>query len=395
MEVYKTYKFRMYPNDEQRNLLNKFLGSSRFIYNYCLGYIIEKNIDSKLITYKELYNIFLNIKKENLWIDEIDSEIIITTLEDLEYAFKRYNSGKSNYPKFKSKLNYYDSYRTICRRWSIYNLEYVNIKLDIVNEVLTLPLIKDINIRGYRNMKKFDDRIINVTIIKEAERYYVCVLTKSKIEDVKYNPKKMVGIDIGLNNIVVTSDGEKYNSMWKKQERFDYKLKDMHKKLDRMQKDSNNYKKMKIKIKRQNMKIKNLNKFTTHQITKKIIREYDIIFIEDLDVKEMIESSSKFIGRKIGSACFSEIVRQLSYKAVWYNKYLIKIDRYYPSSKLCSFCNYKNELLDNYRIREFVCPICGINLDRDINSSINIMDRGIELIFNKNQYDKVFKIDFI
>ena len=392
MEVYKTYKFRIYPNDEQKVLLDKFLGTSRFIYNYCLGYIIEKNIDSKLITFKELYKIFTEIKKDNLWIEEMDQEIITTTLEDLEYAFKRYNSGKSDFPKFKSKLGYYDSYRTICRRWNIYNSEYANIRLDIVNKLLTIPLIKDINIRGYRNKKEFNDRIINVTVIKEAERYYTCILTKAKIKDVEYNPKKMIGIDIGLNNIIVTSDGEKYDSMWKQQEKFDNKLKTMHQKLDRMQKDSNNYKKMKIKIKRQNMKIKNLNKFTTHQITKKIINENDLIFIEDLDVKEMIESSSKFIGRKIGSACFSETIRLLSYKAEWYNKHLIKIDRYYPSSKLCSHCNYKNELLENYRIRVFECPKCGINLDRDINSSINIMDRGIEIIFKNNQCRKIFKL---
>ena len=389
MKVYKTYKFRMYPNREQQVTINKFVGTSRFIYNNCLAQVEEiyKN-NRENITIKVLEKELEKIKTNNPWLNEVDPSILITTLEDLEYGYKRYFIGKSKLPKFKVKLHNYDSYRTICRIWTYCEEEYSNIKLDMQNKILTLPKIGNIKIRGYRNIEEFNGKIINATVIKEAGKYYVALAVKEEIEEPEFNLNRVIGIDIGLKNIIVTSDGDKFESLWLKQERLEKRLQGLHKALARRQKGSNNYKKMELKIKKLNMKIKNLNKHITHEITKKIIRENDVIIIEDLDTKEMIESCPRNLSRKIASSGFSEITRQLTYKASWYNKKIIKIERFYPSSQLCSFCKFKNTELEDFRLRKFTCKNCSREIDRDINASINILDRGMEIYLKSGEIEK-------
>ena len=382
-KIYKAYKFRMYPSDEQKILINQFLGTSRFIYNHYLDYKEKKYKEEKInISLSALKKDLLNLQVEYPWLKEMDSCILRTSLENLDDAYNRYFKGQTGFPRFKSKNNH-DTYKTICNRSTYKGKTYESIKIDMDNKILTLPKIKEIKIKGYRNLKEFKGKILSATVEKVANKYYVslCALEEILIPD--FFPSRAIGIDIGIKNIVITSDGEKYDSLIKRQERLEKRLRGLKTVLSRKEKGSNNYKKQIIKIQRVYEKLRNIRKYTIHSITKKIVTENDIIAVETLQTKKMIEEGTRKLSFGISNSSFSEIIRQLTYKSNWSNKRLIKIDKYYPSSQLCCHCKEKNIEVKDLNVRSFVCKNCGCLNDRDINASINILDRGMELFFKE------------
>ena len=373
MRIYKSYKFRMYPSEEQQEKLNSFLGTKRFIYNYYLG---QKRKNNQL-NLNEMKKDLLTLKKEYPWLEEIDSCILRTTIEDLDKAFQNYFHKLSGYPKFK---NYHSkqSYRTNCIRSFYKEKMYQNIKIDLKNKTIKLPKLEEIKINGYRNLEKFDKKIINATIIKEAGKYYVIVLVEEEIELMPFIPKYVIGVDLGVKDLVITSYGDKFSKL-EKLNRLEKKIKGLNKWLSRSQKGSKNREKIIIKIQRVNQKIKNMRKFYNHLITNKLIKENDIIITETLKVKEMIVNQKRKLAKYISNANLSEILRQLKYKAIWNNKRLYQINTYYPSSQICSNCKTKNKDLKDLSIRKWECPNCNTIHDRDINASLNILDEGIKL----------------
>ena len=385
MKIYKAYKFRLYPSVEQKVMLNQFLGTSRFIYNYYLDYrnkYYKEN--NKYIPLSELKKDLVNLQIEYPWLKEMDSCILRTTLDDLENSFKKYFNNTGGIPRFKSKNNH-ETYRTICNRSTYKGNNYESIKLDMKNKILTLPKRKEIKIRGYRNIKYFNGKILSATIKKVSNKYYVSLCCEEEIITQKFVLRNAIGIDIGIKNIVVTSDGEKYDNLIKKQERYEQRLKGLQKALSRSQKGSNNRKKLIIKIQRLYEKIKNIRKYEIHKITKRIVNENDIIAVESLNTKTMIEKGSRSLSRNISHSSFNEIIRQLTYKSNWNNKILIKIDKYYSSSQICSHCNHKNKKVKDLNVRKYECDNCSYVNDRDINSSINILDKGIEIFLKERE----------
>ena len=186
-----------------------------------------------------------------------------------------------------------------------------------------------------------------------------------------------IGLDLGVKNLVVTSDGEKIESM-PKLKTYERQLVKLNRRLAKSKKESKNREKIIIKIQRLNMKIKNSRKYTTHEITKRIVEENDLIVTETLKVKEMVETSKKTLRKHILHSSLSEIIRQLTYKAKWSGKKLVQIDEYYPSSQECNHCGYINKEVKDLSVRSWECPKCGNMLDRDINASINILFKGVE-----------------
>ena len=369
MKIYKAYKFRIYPNKEQQELINKTLGCTRFVYNTML-YEKEKLYKENKITKskKECIKELPFLKQTYPWLMEVDSMALANTIFDLENAFKNFYRTK-NYPKYKDKYSK-NSYRTNYIKNNYKDKIYENIKLDMINKTITLPKLKDIKIRGYRKTKEIKGRIINATISKEINRYYVSVLYEQEKEEKNIIPKTIVGIDLGVKDLVITSYGEKYENK-KYITKYENKIKNLQKWLSKKEKGSKNYYKIKNKIKEIYKKLKNARKYIIHKITKEIVNNSDLIITETLQIKKLIEK--KEMSKYICDAGLSEIIRQLEYKSKLQDKHFYQINTYYPSSQICSHCNIKNKEMKDLSKRKWTCFNCNNENDRDINAAINIM----------------------
>ena len=373
--MYKAYKFRLYPNDNQKILINKTFGCTRFIYNHFLNKCKEKGFIKAYDMCKELKELVLDYP----FLKEVDSMALRCSIFNLEDSYKNYFSKRSAYPSFKNKFSK-QSYRTNCITSVYKNKKYSNIKIDIKEKMIKVPKLGLVKIRGYRNLDELTDRIINITIEKEkTNKYYVSVITEKEEETPKkITPTSIVGIDLGIKDLVVTSDGEKYPNP-KEINKREKRLKRMQRKLCRQVKGSNNYNKTKEKIARIHSKIKNSRKHNIITIANKIVKEHDIIVSEKLNVKKM--SSNHKLAKNILDAGFNKICELLKWKAKLLGKYYYQVDTYYPSSKICSHCDNKTEITNDLKVRMWECENCGNTNDRDINASINIMFEGIKIHF--------------
>ena len=373
--MYKAYKFRLYPNDNQKILINKTFGCTRFIYNHFLNKCKENKFIKAYDMCKELKELVLDYP----FLKEVDSMALRCSIFNLEDSYKNYFSKRSAYPSFKNKFSK-QSYRINCITSIYKNKKYSNIKIDIKEKMIKVPKLGLVKIRGYRNLNELTDRIINITIEKEkTNKYYVSVITEKEEETPKkITPTSIVGIDLGIRDLVVTSDGEKYPNP-KEINKREKRLKRMQRKLCRQVKGSNNYNKTKEKIARIHSKIKNSRKHNIITIANKIVKEHDIIVSEKLNVKKM--SSNHKLAKNILDAGFNKICELLKWKSKLLGKYYYQVDTYYPSSKICSHCDNKTEITNDLKVRMWECENCGNTNDRDINASINIMFEGIKIHF--------------
>ncbi len=365
MKIYKSYKFRMYPNKFQEELINKTIGSCRFIYNHFL--------DKKVSNAYSGIKLISEFTKEKAFLKEVDSCALRNSIFNLENAYKRYYKNLGGHPKFKIKgIN--NSYKTNNIKSTYKGKNYNSIKLDLINKIITLPKLKEVSIRGYRNKNKLNGEIKSAVIRKEGSKYYVSVLMEEDIIIKPFTPNTIVGIDLGIKDFLVTSHNEKIKNTIKINQK---RLRGLQRGLSRCKLGSKNRYKIKLKIQRLFMKIKNARKFLLHTITNKLIKENDIIAVENLDVESM--KQNHYIAKCLTENHISEIIRVLNYKATWNNKKLIQIDRYYPSSQLCNVCNYQNKNVKELSIRTWQCPQCGCTHDRDLNAAINIMCEGLKI----------------
>ena len=299
----------------------------------------------------------------------------------MEDAYNNFFAKRANYPVFKNKRTY-QSYRTNCIVSSYKNNTYSNIKIDLLNKKIKLPKLGLVDIRGYRNQKEITGRIINATIIREVTgKYYVSVVVEEDalFKD-KVNPGKAIGIDLGIKDLVITSDYEKYDNE-KVITKYEKRLKRLQRELSRREKGSKNYNKTKIKIAKLYAKIKNTRKHYLNKIANKIVLENDIIVTENLNVQQM--SKNKKLAKYILDASFYKLSSLLEWKSKLQGKYYYKVDTYYPSSQICSYCEHKDPKLKDLSIREYKCTNCGRTLNRDINASINILFEGLKLHYQK------------
>lgn len=376
MKINKAYKFRLYPTNNQKELINKTFGCTRFIYNYYLDKKsnLYKN-EQKNINAYELIKDIPNLYKERPYLKEIDSCSLRCSIFDLNNAYNKFFKEKIGYPKYKSKYNK-NSYRTNFITSTYKGKTYENIKLDLKNKIITLPKLKEVKIRGYRNITEIKGKIINATISKEKDlKYYVSITYEQEIITPRFIPTKIIGIDLGIKDLVITSDYEKYQNE-KIIQKYEKRIKRKQRELSRKQKGSNNYYRTKQTLSRLYHKLKNARKYNIHKITKEITDTNDIIVTENLKIKNMIKNHH--IAKSLTDATLSEIIRQLEYKSIWKGKQLYKVDTYYPSSQICSKCGYQNKDIKDLKIREYECPKCKSYLDRDYNASENIMFEGIK-----------------
>ena len=378
MKILRGYQFRLYPNNKQKELIHKSFGTYRFIYNYFLN---EKKKEyeekGKSKTAYEQIKTLPFLYDDYPFLKEVDSCLLRCCIFNLEDAFKRFYKG-SGYPNFKKK-DVHESFRTNNIKSTYKGKEYNSIKLDLINRTITLPKLKEVKIRGYRSKKEIKGRIINATIKREANKYYVSVLVEDEQEIVKQKPKSIIGLDLGIKDTIITSDGYKvsFPNITRKIKR----LKGLQRGLARCETSSKNRYKLKIKVQRLYLKIRNIRKYFIHDITNKLVQDNDIVAVEDLNIKEM--QKNKYIAKSLTNIPLFSIIEKLKYKTKWNSKYLIQVDRYYASSQECNRCGYKNKKVKDLSIRKWTCPNCNNNHDRDINASINIMYEGLKKYINE------------
>jgi putative transposase len=363
----------MYPTDNQKIQINKNFGCSRFIYNYCLDKCKNNGFSSAYDLIKELPNLY----NDYPWLKNADSCSLRCAIFNLEDAYKNFFAKRSNYPTFKSKHTH-QSYRTNCIRSNYKGTDYSNIELDLKNKKIKLPKLGLVDIKGYRNLEYINGKIINATVSKETTvKYYVSVIVDEKeIKEKQVNATSIVGIDLGIKDLVITSNGEKYANP-KNIYKYEKRLKRLQRKLSRKVIGSKNYQKTKQQIARLHVKISNSRKFNIITIVNKLVKENDIIVSETLKVKNM--SQNHYLAKSILDASFSKICEMLKWKTKIIGKYYYQVDTYYPSSKTCSVCGHKTEVTKDLKVRNWKCEKCGSLCDRDINASINIMFEGLKL----------------
>lgn len=360
----KAYKFRLYPNKEQEIYFSKCFGSVRFIYN--------KMLNDKIEYYKKnnkmLNNTPAQYKKEYIWLKEVDSLALANAQMNLDKAYKNFFRDKSvGFPKFKSKKNNYYSYTTNNQKNTI----------DIVDgKYIKLPKLKTlIRIKQHRQIPK-DGKIKSATISKNPSgKYYISILVEQEIKELPKN-EFAIGIDLGLTDFAIISDGVKYSNPRYLRKSLN-KLAKEQRKLSRKKKGSKNRNKQRIKVAKLYEKIANQRKDFLHKLSSELINENQVICLEDLQVKEI--QQNKYLSQSVSDVGWHEFRRQLEYKAKWYGRIISFVDKWYPSSQICSNCgnNTGKKSLD---IREFDCPYCDKHHDRDINASINILHEGLRIL---------------
>ena len=374
--MYKSYKFRLYPNKEQIDLINETIDCCRFVYNH---YLVKMKTNGYMNAYSNLTDFTSVLKYETTFLQKIDNTTIRKTLIDLDNAYKKFFNKQGKYPKFKSKYSS-NCYYTSAKHWSFKDKEYSNIELDLINRRIKLPNLNWVNIRGYRNVNNIIGKIINASISKEPNgKYYVSVLYDIYDKTPEVNHSSIVGIDLGIKKLLTLSDGTTYDNN-RYIDKYEKRIKRKQRELFRKEKGSNNYSKCKKELAILYGKLSNARKYYIHKITKDITDEYDIITCEKLYVKEMITRGTKTkLSKKINDATLSEILRQLQYKSDFKGKKFYQVDTFYPSSQVCSRCDHRDIKYKDLKERTYKCSECNLEMDRDLNASINIMFEGLKL----------------
>src|SRR5215469_16919807 len=359
----RAYKYRFYPTAEQKKILAQAFGCCRFVYNW--GLSIRKTAylqQGQSLYYNDLAAMLPDLKKHYPWLAEVSSVPLQQALRHLDRAFVNFFEGRADYPTFKKKRNDQSAtYAANAFQWDGKHLTLA--KMDA-----------SLDIRFHRPLPK-DCKPSSVTITKDsANRYFVSMLVEEDIKPLPVTPK-MVGLDLGLKTMVVTSDGQMHGNprFFAKDEK---ELARAERQKARKKKGSKNRAKARLKVARLHKCIADKRRNYQHQLSAQLVHENQVICVESLAVKNMVQNPH--LAKAIGDVGWGEFVRQLEYKAHWYGRTLVKIDRFFPSSKTCSACGYVLEDLD-LSMREWVCLKCSIHHERDQNAAKNVFIEGLRL----------------
>lgn len=364
----KAYKYRIYPNKQQEELIQKTFGCCRFVYNQTLAY--RKNLyetEKKSMSKLDCSNYVVRVLKlEYEWLKEVDKYALTNSVWNMDAAYQKFFKKYAGYPKYKSKHNHYKSYST--------NFTNGNIEVSFENNKIKLPKLKWIKARVHR---EFIGKIKSATISQvPSGKYYVSILVEANHIPME-STGWCVGFDLGIKDLLITSNGEKKENP-KHIKKYDNKLTKEQRKLAHKVKGSKNWNKQRIKVARIHEKIHNTRIDNLHKISHKLISENQVIVSENLAVSNMVKNHN--LAKSISDCGWYELTRQISYKAEWNNRQYIKIGRFTKSSQPCHVCGYINPNTKDLSVREWTCPQCGTVHDRDVNAAINILNEGLKIL---------------
>lgn len=364
----KVYKYRIYPNKQQEEQIHKTFGCCRFVYNQTLAYRKDKYEQDKQSMNKTSCNNYCNqvLKKNYEWLKEVDKFALTNSIYNMDLAYQKFFKEHTGYLKFKSKKNPKRSYTT--------NFTNGNIEVSFDNNKIKLPKLKWVKAKIHR---EFQGQIKSATISQiPSGKYFVSVLVETKHTPME-STGCTVGIDLGIKDLLITSDGEKFDNI-RTTKKYEDKLSKEQRKLSHKVKGSKNWNKQRIKVAKIHEKIHNTRIDNLQKISHKLVQENQLIVSEDLAISNMVKNHN--LAKAISDCGWYELIRQIRYKSDWNNRQYIKIGRFTKSSQPCNICGYINIETKDLSVREWTCPVCGTKHDRDVNAAINILNEGLRLV---------------
>ena len=367
----KAIKIRIYPTVEQVDFIDKQLGCCRFVYNNCLAFRKDSYQNEHIsVSSSEAVKHITVLKKDNEWLKDVHSKVLQQSVRDMNQAYDNFFKLHRGFPKFKSK---HDN-RQSCR---FPKDAFIGVR---GNRIDLIKVLKDIHFKCSRNDERYlnrnQDKVKSITLSKEPNgKFYLSVLIDKPLRQVPQS-SSMVGLDLGIKDFAVTSDGQVIeNFHFKKNE--ESRLKRLQRQISKKIVGSKNREKARLRFAKLNEKIRNRKLNFLHDVTNHLIDENQVIVMEDLNVKGMVRNHK--LAESISEVNWGEFRRILAYKAAWHGRQLVFIDRFYPSSKRCNHCGYIYKEL-TLKDRQWVCPECGSLIDRDYNAALNILEEGERII---------------
>ena len=379
--IEKGFEYRIYPKNNQIEQIEVMFKAKRYVWNYFLNINKHRlNHHKSVLNYTKMSKLLTLLKRKQAWLNQCEKSVLQNTIKYQYQTFLKFFKKECGFPKFKSYKNNYQSIKMNYTNGNIgileKDIEYTSTgKFKKQNCKIKLPKIKQVKIAYSR---QYEGRIVSCTLLRDTDnKYYISLCCV----DIKVNPLNqtgaVVGIDLGIKEFATTSDNEIINNP-KFYRKYEEKLIKSQRKLSKRKKGSNNRNKQRLKVNKWHKKIANCRIDFLQKLSTKLIRDYDIICMEDLNSSGMIKNHK--LAKSISDASFFEFNRELEYKARWNYKLISRIDRFYPSSQICSHCGNKSSQTKDLAVRTYICEECGLEIDRDYNASINILNEGLRIL---------------